>query len=177
VVWWDQDKLIWFRWCQACVAVTRWGVQRQVCLVYSQAWCGNVMVWDCMSAAGTGELQLIEGTMNANMSEAVHDPLPSETGPQDSVTSQDLYKWECPFLCVCSVCFALSLSLSLPLSLRLIKVNRWSSISRWLCWWLHSPDWSIRGNVWELKGRAEMFGVWWLGARIPTADFFFCVYG
>ncbi len=25
------------------------------------------MVWDCMSAAGTGELQFIEGTMNANM--------------------------------------------------------------------------------------------------------------
>ncbi len=28
---------------------------------------GNVMVWGCMSAAGTGELQFIEGTMNANM--------------------------------------------------------------------------------------------------------------
>ncbi len=37
MVWWDQDKLIWFRWCQACVAATRWGVQRQVCLGYSQA--------------------------------------------------------------------------------------------------------------------------------------------
>ncbi len=28
---------------------------------------GSVMVWGCMSAAGPGELQLIEGTMNANM--------------------------------------------------------------------------------------------------------------
>ncbi len=28
---------------------------------------GDVMVWGCMSAAGTGELQFIEGTMNANM--------------------------------------------------------------------------------------------------------------
>ncbi len=28
---------------------------------------GRVMVWCCMSAAGTGELQFIEGTMNANM--------------------------------------------------------------------------------------------------------------
>ncbi len=28
---------------------------------------GSVMVWDCMSAAGTGELEFIEGTMNANM--------------------------------------------------------------------------------------------------------------
>ncbi len=25
------------------------------------------MVWGCMSAASTGELQIIEGTMNANM--------------------------------------------------------------------------------------------------------------
>ncbi len=41
-------------------------VQRQVCLAYSQAcWC--VMVWGCMGAAGTGELQFIEGTMNANI--------------------------------------------------------------------------------------------------------------
>ncbi len=28
---------------------------------------GRVMIWDCMSAAGTGELQFIEGTMNDNM--------------------------------------------------------------------------------------------------------------
>ena len=28
---------------------------------------GSVTVWGCMSAAGTGELQIIEGTMNANM--------------------------------------------------------------------------------------------------------------
>ncbi len=67
VVWWDRDKLIWFRWCQACVAATRWGVQRQVCLAYSQVWWWSLMVWSCMSAAGTGELQFIEGTMNANM--------------------------------------------------------------------------------------------------------------
>ncbi len=38
----DQDKLIWFRWCQAFVAETRWGVQRQVCLAYSQEWW-----WEC----------------------------------------------------------------------------------------------------------------------------------
>ncbi len=28
---------------------------------------GSIMVWGCMSAAGTGELQFIKGTMNANM--------------------------------------------------------------------------------------------------------------
>ncbi len=27
----------------------------------------RVMVWGCMSVAGTGELQFIQGTMNANM--------------------------------------------------------------------------------------------------------------
>ncbi len=49
---------------------------------------GSVMVWGCTSAAGTEELQFIEGTMNANMycdNEAEHDPLPSETGPQGSI--------------------------------------------------------------------------------------------
>ncbi len=46
--WWDQDKLIWFRWCQACVAATRWGVQ--VCLAYSQAWwwgCHGLGLHEC----------------------------------------------------------------------------------------------------------------------------------
>ncbi len=28
---------------------------------------GSVMVWGCMSAGETGELQFIEGTMNANI--------------------------------------------------------------------------------------------------------------
>ncbi len=28
---------------------------------------GSVMVWGCVTAAGTGQLQFIEGTMNANM--------------------------------------------------------------------------------------------------------------
>ncbi len=50
---------------------------------------GGVMVWGCMSASSTGELQFIEGTMNANMylwrTEAEHDPLLSETGPHGSI--------------------------------------------------------------------------------------------
>ncbi len=51
-----------------CVAATRWGVQRQVCLAYTVEHVGgSVMVWGCTSAAGTGELQFIKGTMNANM--------------------------------------------------------------------------------------------------------------
>ena len=46
---------------------------------------GSVMVWGCMSAAGTGELQFIEGTMNANMycdilKQRINPH--SETGPQ-----------------------------------------------------------------------------------------------
>ncbi len=39
---------------------------------------GSVMVWGCMSAAGTGELQFIEGTMNANM----YCDILKQTGPQ-----------------------------------------------------------------------------------------------
>ncbi len=46
---------------------------------------GSVMVWGCMSAAGTWELQFIEGTTNANKSEAEHDPLLSETGLRGSI--------------------------------------------------------------------------------------------
>ncbi len=50
---------------------------------------GSVMVWGCMSAAGTGELQFIEGFRECQHvlwhTEAEHDPLPSETGPQGSI--------------------------------------------------------------------------------------------
>ncbi len=50
---------------------------------------GSVMVWGCMSAAGTGELQFIEGNHECQHvlwhTEAEHDPLPSEPGPQGSI--------------------------------------------------------------------------------------------
>ncbi len=47
---------------------------------------GSVMVWCCISAADNGELQLIEGNMNALWpTEAEHDPLPLETGPLGSI--------------------------------------------------------------------------------------------
>ncbi len=67
VLWSDETKINLFGsdGVKTCVAATRWGVQRQVCLAYSQAWWWSV--WGCMSAAGTGELQFIEGTTNANM--------------------------------------------------------------------------------------------------------------
>ncbi len=41
--------------------------KRQVCLPSVKHGGGSVMVWGCMSAAGTGKPQFIEGTMNANM--------------------------------------------------------------------------------------------------------------
>ncbi len=89
VLWSDETKIIWFRWCQACVAAARWGVQRQVCLAYSQAWwreshglglhecCwhwGDTVHW------GNHECQHVLWH-----TEAEHDPLPSETGPQGSI--------------------------------------------------------------------------------------------
>ncbi len=45
---------------------------------------GSVIVWGCMSAAGTGELQFICQHVLWH-TEAEHDPLPSETGPQGSI--------------------------------------------------------------------------------------------
>ncbi len=65
VVWWNQDKLIWFRWCQACVMQP--GEEYKDKCVSPTVKHGGESVWGCMSAAGTAELQLIEGTMNANM--------------------------------------------------------------------------------------------------------------
>ncbi len=70
MVWWDQDKLIWFRWCQACVWWERQPGEeyKDKCVLPTvKHGGGSVMVWGCMSAAGTGELQFIEGTLNANM--------------------------------------------------------------------------------------------------------------
>ncbi len=50
-----------FRWLQACVAATK-------CVLPAVKHDGgSIMVWGCMSAAGAGELQFIDGTMNANM--------------------------------------------------------------------------------------------------------------
>ncbi len=51
---------------------------------------GSVMVWGCMGAASTGELQFIEGNHECQHvllhTEAEQDPLPLETGPQGSIT-------------------------------------------------------------------------------------------
>ncbi len=49
---------------------------------------GSVMVWGCMSAASTGELQFIEGTMNANM----YCDILKQTGPQGSIPTPALLK-------------------------------------------------------------------------------------
>ncbi len=42
---------------------------------------GSVIVWGCMNAAATGELQFIEGAKNANM----YCDILTETGPQGSI--------------------------------------------------------------------------------------------
>ncbi len=69
VLWSDETKinLFGFRWCQACVAAKRWGVQRQVCLVYSQAWwwkSHGLGLHECCRHWGA---TVHWGTMNANM--------------------------------------------------------------------------------------------------------------
>ncbi len=89
VVWWDQDKLIWFRWCQVCVVATRWGVQRQVCLAYGQAWwweCHGLGMHECCRHWGaTVPWGNHEGQHVLWHTEAEHDPLPLETGPRGSI--------------------------------------------------------------------------------------------
>ncbi len=83
MVWWDQDgsdgvKRVW----------RQPGEEYKDKCVLPTVTHGGGCVWGCMSAAGTGELQFIEGTMNANMycdTEAEHDPIPLETGPQGSI--------------------------------------------------------------------------------------------
>ncbi len=69
VLWSDETKINLFGsdGVKRLWAATRWGVQRQVSCPTVKYGGGSVMVWGCMSAAGTGELQFIEGTMNANM--------------------------------------------------------------------------------------------------------------
>ncbi len=89
VVWLDQDKRIWFRWCQACVATTRWWVQRPVCLAYSQAWwweCHGLGLHECCRHWGaTVHWGNHESQHVLWHTEAEHDPLPLETGPQGSI--------------------------------------------------------------------------------------------
>ncbi len=91
VLWSDETKfkLIWFRWCQACVAATRWGVQRQICLSYSQAWgweCHGLGLHECCRHWGaTVHLGNHESQHVLWHTEAEHDSLPSETGPQGSI--------------------------------------------------------------------------------------------
>ncbi len=89
LVWWNQDKLILFRWCQACRTTTKWGVQRQVCLAYSQAWrweCHGLGLHECCwhwgATVNWGNHECQHVLWHT---EAEHDPLPSETGPQGSI--------------------------------------------------------------------------------------------
>ena len=80
---------IWWWWLQACVAATRWGVQRCVCHAYSQAWwweCHRLRLHECCRCWrvifhwGKHELQHVLWNTAAE-----HDPLPPETGSQGSV--------------------------------------------------------------------------------------------
>ncbi len=87
----DQDKRVWFRWCQACVAATRWGVQRQVCLAYTQAWwweCYGLGLHECcwhwVATVHWGNHECQHVLWHT---EADHDALPSATGPLGSFST------------------------------------------------------------------------------------------
>ncbi len=86
VQWPDETKINLFGSDGACVAGTRWGVQRQMCLDYSQAWwweCHGLGLheccwhWGATVHWGNHECQHVLW-----QTEAEHDPLPLETGPQ-----------------------------------------------------------------------------------------------
>ncbi len=85
----DMDYWNQFRWCQVCVAATRWGVQRQVCLAYSQAWwweCHGLGLHECCQHWGATVHRGNHACQHVLWhTEAEHDPLPSETGPQGSI--------------------------------------------------------------------------------------------
>ncbi len=85
VLWSDETKI------NLSVAATRWGVQRQVCLAYSQAWWWECHVlglhecwryWEATVHWGNHECQHVLWHP-----EAEHDPLPLETGPQGSIST------------------------------------------------------------------------------------------
>ncbi len=71
------------------MAATRWGVQRQVCLAYSQAWwweCHGLGLHECCRHWGATVHWVNHECQHVLWhTEAEHDPLPSETGPQGSI--------------------------------------------------------------------------------------------
>ncbi len=67
VVWWDQDTLFGSDDVKRVWRQPGEEYKDKCVLPTVKHGGGSVMVWGCMSAAGTGELQFIEGTMNVNM--------------------------------------------------------------------------------------------------------------
>ncbi len=82
VVWWDQINLFGFRWCQVLCGGNQVRSTKTSMSCLQSSMCGSVMVWGCMSAAGTGELTVHWGNHECQHvlwhTEAEHDPLPSE---------------------------------------------------------------------------------------------------
>ena len=67
VVWWNKDQLVWIWWGTVCMATTWWTVPRKLCLPTVKHGGGSIMVWGCMSAAGTGGIKFIDGIMDSTM--------------------------------------------------------------------------------------------------------------
>ncbi len=90
VLWSDETKINLFGLDGVkCVVATRWGVQRQVCLAYSQVWwweCHGLGMHECCWHRGaTVHWGNHECQHVLWHTEAEHDPLPSETGQQGSI--------------------------------------------------------------------------------------------
>ena len=83
VVRWDQNRAIWHQLDSPCLEEEKCWVQPQEHTIPSvKHGGGNLMLWGCYSAKGTGRLHLIEGRMNGAMYEELlgDNLLPSEMG-------------------------------------------------------------------------------------------------
>ena len=63
---WDQNRAIWHQLDSPCLEEEKCWVQPQEHHPHCEA-CGNLMLWGCFSAKGTGRLQCIEGRINGAM--------------------------------------------------------------------------------------------------------------
>ncbi len=80
VVRWDQNITFWYKLHSPCLEEEEGWVQSQEHHPNHEAWGGNIMLWGCFSAKGTGRLHRIEGRMDGAMYREIlaNNLLPSE---------------------------------------------------------------------------------------------------
>ncbi len=99
---------------------------------------GSIMVWGCMSAAGTGELRFIEGNMDSNTYWDCDDALPSETVFQHNhpkhtakMTLPCWWSWRWRSGQVCLQTWTLMIILKQKMEKHHVSNNRYVSVEEW----------------------------------------------